>query len=98
MNPASPSTLDHLVRAGRYLEALKLLRREFRSPLGISPDLDALLAELLQRTGDTDAASAMAQGVVNTPSTAAAVRSRCHIVLGAVDRDAGRLQQAVGHF
>jgi DNA-binding NtrC family response regulator/tetratricopeptide (TPR) repeat protein len=88
--------LTELTEKGQYRTALKLLQSLGRtSSPAEQASRDALLAELLQRTGKQEQAVRVAERTIALGSAYPLERARCHIVLGSVLRDRGATDEAL---
>jgi hydrogenase-4 transcriptional activator len=87
-----------LLRAGHYLEALRAMRRSVREWDGEPTLRDALLAELLLRTGDLDQAARLTQRTLNSKGLPPQLQARCLIVAGALCRERGDVSAAIDRF
>jgi tetratricopeptide (TPR) repeat protein len=81
---------------GRYCEALRALNAS-RGPSTLRQSSEVLRAELLQRIQPREHVRDLVEKLLRSklPSDE---RSRCEIVLGRMDREAGDRQAAIDHF
>lgn len=87
-----------LIRRGRFAEARTVLRMQTSlSRQKLFPLQQALLSDVLQRTGSNDEAELIASQFIRS-SLKPEVSGRFHYVLGNVYREKGRLAEAVGQF
>jgi DNA-binding NtrC family response regulator/tetratricopeptide (TPR) repeat protein len=88
-------TIATLVDSGRYGRALRALLSAPSAPPEQQAARDTLIAELLQLTGRDDDAIARANSVLRRRPRDLSLTARCHIALGEVDRNAGRIESAM---
>lgn len=90
--------VSRLVRRGRFAEARAALHKvDCSSQQKYFPYYQALLSDVLQRTGSNNEAESMAsQFLKSSPKTE--VSGRFHYVLGNVYRERGQLARAVSEF
>lgn len=84
------------VRSGHFREALDILRGD--PQLRTDPANLALLAELQMRTGNLSSARDGAQRLLQHEQTEFSAQIRCHLVLGTICRDSGRVKEARTHY
>ena len=98
MTAESLQSVEALARSGRFAEALYELNHLRLAGSKCAYLQRALLAELLQRTGDADRASSIAFRIIESPEAPLDVQARCHVILGDHCRDRGQLAEAVHHL
>jgi DNA-binding NtrC family response regulator/tetratricopeptide (TPR) repeat protein len=87
-----------LIRRGRFAEACSFLKAHpFSSGHDSFAVHQALLSDMLQRTGNNEEAELIASRFAKT-SLSSEVLGRFHYVLGNVNREKGRLAEAVSQF
>ncbi|MCY4076082.1 MAG: sigma 54-interacting transcriptional regulator [Acidobacteria bacterium] len=98
----TPTPLDHALAQkarGRFRAALRSLNgRDATVPTGMRAVYLTADAELLQLTGDVEAAASAARRVLRSANAALDCRARCHAVLGAVAAELGKAGRSLNRF
>lgn len=91
----------HLFRRGRFLETLALIQpiHQINARSKRAPHVDAVLADVLQRTGCNDVAEQLARSTLQRLGDKdGTVAARLHLVIGNVLRERGNLPAALRCF
>ena len=87
-----------LLRAGHYSEALHEVRASSREWSTQPAVRDTLLAELLQRTGETAEAQRLAERTLRVKNLPPVLQARCHTVVATILRERGETSDAIDGF
>jgi DNA-binding NtrC family response regulator/tetratricopeptide (TPR) repeat protein len=98
MSDAATARIAGLVRAGRFGEALNALDQNLSRSTPPSDAAAALRAELLQHTGAWHEAREMSERLLRKPALTAALRARCHVVLGDLHKTHGDSLAALDEY
>src|SRR5688500_7432161 len=90
-----------LIRSGRFAQAVTVLQQRTRPSSHVARRADSVtlsvLADALQRVGQTNQAETIATRTLNTTGVPLA-NARCHFTLGNVYRDRGETKRAIEHL